>query len=372
MSSEAASPRAGQVYFPGLNTVRLYAALSVVIIHIATYGFPKVSVNDDYRRVQEFFERFFLTGQDAVTVFFCLSGFLITYLLLDERARTKRIAVRRFYARRAARIFPLYYLILALGMLILAVYSRGYAPPDIFSFLTLIFASGHLGSAFGNLSLLGPLWSIGVEQWFYLIWPLLLIRLSVPKILVAILLARTAAVLLIDPHALLEYTVRNATSAMKLLTLMRFECIAVGALGAWLYFRRSALLSVIYRLELLFWLGAVSLAVFAPATVGGFCYDMMVSGISIGLILNISTNPQRHIHLETRLLKALGQVSYGIYMYHMLVIHVVAGLFVAAGFTQTASGDAALYLTIPALTLAIAWVSYHAYEKRFNRRGRQT
>ncbi len=365
-SSNSAVRASGRVYFPGLNTLRLYAALSVIIIHVPTYGFPRISTTDAFWEVRDFVQQFFLTGQDAVSLFFCLSGFLITYLLLDERKRHGRFSFKRFYLRRATRILPLYYVIIGVGLLIYSLYPRNLKVPDTFSQLTLLFLSGHIGSAFGNLKLFGPLWSIGIEEWFYATLPLLVRFLNVPILAIGIIAVRLGAIFIIDPTYLNTRVIDDMTAVFELLSLMRFECMAIGALGAWLLINRSPLLRVIYAGEFLFWMGIVGLAIYAPETSGGFVYDVVVSIVSIGIILNVSTNPQRGIDLELPLFRHLGQVSYGLYMYHVLVIHVVTGLFVEAALIERIEGAALLYAVVMVVTTGIAFASYHLFEKRIN------
>src|SRR6187200_477375 len=94
--------------FPGLDSLRLYAALCVVISHLENQFDGRAG----FARVLSWFA---LDAQSAVNFFFCLSGFLITWLLLVEQKREGRIRARAFYVRRALRILPLYFLILWIG-----------------------------------------------------------------------------------------------------------------------------------------------------------------------------------------------------------------------------------------------------------------
>src|SRR5262249_31635128 len=93
-----------RVYFPGLNTLRFLAAFSVLIQH--TESCPELFGLGN----KVILGHLCLTGHDSVGLFFVLSGFLITYLLLTEQGHTGRVRVGKFYLRRALRIWPLYYL----------------------------------------------------------------------------------------------------------------------------------------------------------------------------------------------------------------------------------------------------------------------
>ncbi|MDX8141202.1 acyltransferase [Lentzea sp. BCCO 10_0061] len=135
--------------FPALDGVRAIAALMVVFFH---YGGPG-----------------FLQGWLGVQIFFVLSGFLITTLLLREQARDGRINLKEFYRRRAFRILPVYFVVLlvtAAGLLIAGQFWQNPLGRDFPLYLTFLNEFGH-GGAYGQS------WSLGVEQKFYLVWPLL-------------------------------------------------------------------------------------------------------------------------------------------------------------------------------------------------------
>src|SRR4026208_162751 len=104
-----------RVYFPNLNGLRFIAALLVIMQHIeqikSMYGIAN-------RWSSPFMQ---VIGEQGVSLFFVLSGFLITYLMLEEEKKTGTIQIRNFYRRRILRIWPLYFLI---GFLALAVLSR--------------------------------------------------------------------------------------------------------------------------------------------------------------------------------------------------------------------------------------------------------
>lgn len=141
--------------FPALDGVRAIAALMVVFFH---YGGPGV-----------------LQGWLGVQIFFVLSGFLITTLLLREQARTGRISLLDFYRRRAFRILPVYLVVLvvtAAGLLVAGQFWQNPLGRDFPLYLTFLNEFGH-GGAYGQS------WSLGVEQKFYLVWPLLALALAV-------------------------------------------------------------------------------------------------------------------------------------------------------------------------------------------------
>ncbi|MCR3748229.1 acyltransferase family protein [Lentzea californiensis] len=140
--------------FPALDGLRAIAAVLVVFFH---YGGPD--------RLQ---------GWAGVQMFFVLSGFLITTLMLREEQRTGRISLGEFYLRRGFRILPVYFVILLVTVVASAVagtfLSNGIGPalPYFFSFT----------NEFADASPYGQSWSLGIEQKFYLVWPLVAIALG--------------------------------------------------------------------------------------------------------------------------------------------------------------------------------------------------
>jgi peptidoglycan/LPS O-acetylase OafA/YrhL len=151
---------------PSLYGLRGIAALTVVLYH---YLLPtKLSG--------------IVPGPHAVTLFFELSGLLITWLLLNEIEITGRVDWKLFYCRRALRLFPLFYVVWGLCRL------KG---PFSGSVATFFYLGDYYTALTGNYSLLTSAWSLGVEEKFYLLWPLLLMMLKGPnriKVLVGILL----------------------------------------------------------------------------------------------------------------------------------------------------------------------------------------
>ncbi|MGZ3885588.1 MAG: acyltransferase family protein, partial [Bacteroidia bacterium] len=124
----------------------------------------------------------FELGGLGVVFFFVLSGFLITYLLLKEKSQTGTISVRKFYLRRLLRIWPLYYFIVFLGFLVLphvGLMEIPFAKMNLeknygLNFALYMLMLPNLAFAmFGAVPHIGQAWSIGVEEQFYIIWPLI-------------------------------------------------------------------------------------------------------------------------------------------------------------------------------------------------------
>ncbi|MBZ0281489.1 MAG: acyltransferase [Anaerolineae bacterium] len=333
------------VYFPGLNAIRAYAALSVVIHHLGRVGHDWHFTAG--RQNYYLLDFFFLYGWDSVTCFFVLSGFLITYLLLVERQQTNDIAVKAFYIRRILRIWPLYYLITFLGLIVLPVLTAHTYPVNLIpqDAALIIFLLPNIPFALKSIGVLAPVWSIGVEEQFYLAWPLLVkYGRSLVGVVVAVIAIKWLVLALADE------------TLYKILVYARFECMAVGAFAAWLLFKKHWVLRVIYHPALQI---ALIVAIICAAISDGYAmpaYDFGIAVIFALFILNIASNPRSILKLESPLANWLGKISYGIYMYHAPVIY----LLLIANLR-----DVPLYFFGIAITLLVAHLSYNYLEKPF-------
>lgn len=334
------------IYFPGLNTIRLYAAISVVLVHAASYagesGYMVTST------IPAQLNWIILSGYDAVSLFFVLSGFLITYILLNERHQTSTIDVKRFYIKRALRIQPLYFLLIGITLL-----SAGFAPqPSTAGLLAVVMFFPYF--MFAVRGAVGHLWSVGVEEWFYFALPPLLRRVSVPRLAAGVIGVRLLMTLFI-PGLMLGDPYINLT--MNFWHALRFECMAIGALGAWMLINRHWFVRWIYCLELP---NLVFLALFILFDFpGGVAFNLVSSCVFLVFIMNVATNSRHRLGLELPLFARWGAVTYGVYMYHPLVTHGIASLFAHLGIHS----DIALYAVIVVAVLIVAHVSYRVFEQ---------
>ena len=144
--------------WPALDGVRAIAILSVMDVHLYAWA-PR-------------------SGFYGLTIFFVLSGFLITSLLLDERTTFGRIDLRRFYARRALRLLPALVALCAVFLLV-SLLSGTPAPEMRHNLLEVAAVLGYVTNILGafdvfQLRHLGHLWSLAIEEQFYFLWPIAL------------------------------------------------------------------------------------------------------------------------------------------------------------------------------------------------------
>jgi peptidoglycan/LPS O-acetylase OafA/YrhL len=353
MIADARLPTAIKVrYFPGLDTIRFYAAIAVVVAHLER-NFAELRSQP---AIFEPIRIFFIDAQIAVTLFFVLSGFLITYLLLAEYERTAGVQVRNFYIRRILRIWPLYYLIAIPGILLFPALGADQVTTGRAALILFL-----LANFAGPLGPLGHLWSIAIEEQFYLMWPLVLRR--GPQVLLKI----AGGVIIIKLMLAPMIASMNIVGAENLLVGLRFEAMAIGALGAYLYHRQHPLLHWLYHR-------------LTQAIVPGICvlymiFDqpytalvhMMAAVVWMVLLLNVATNPRALLHIDVPVVNQLGKISYGIYMYHFPVLYLILYAFQQLNIPEGPITNVGLYITVIGGTLLVAALSYRFFEQPFLR-----
>ncbi len=161
-----------------LDGIRAYSVIIVVINHLILNN--KITLNIDNHFIESFV-MFILDGQFGVSIFFVLSGFLINTLLIREERKKKYINVKNFYYRRALRIIPPF-LLLLLFYLILDIFSYVEISHD--SWLTMITYTKWLNWKLDQIT--AHTWSLGIEQFFYLFWPIIFILFKKNRIKITI------------------------------------------------------------------------------------------------------------------------------------------------------------------------------------------
>ncbi len=317
-------------HFEGLNALRFFAALLVVIHHAEAIRKKNGLFNLDWLS-------FFKNGGNAVTFFFVLSGFLITFLLLKEDKQTGKTSIKTFYIKRTLRIWPLYFLMFFVGALVLPYAFKllhiSYEMPYTFSqvwYYFVFFFPGLVTFYFGH-HILEPLWSIGVEEVFYLIWaPLFKIfKKYILLLLLGVILAKITIDIVVI-HFYKNELFRYISS------ILSFDAMAVGGLGAYFIFNRKTNLAnlfiyktsiqiLIYGLLAVFLIYNINFQNQLWKTFFGtpIFSKLLLDFIFLYVIIGVSLIPQNLIRFESKFLSYLGEISYGIYMYHMFVIYAI-------------------------------------------------
>jgi len=362
-------------YFNGLNALRFFAAYLVVLHHA-----EQIRLKYHLFSLKQY--SLFNNGNVGVTFFFVLSGFLITYLLLKENRTYNNISIRNFYVRRVLRIWPLYFMLVAIGTLALPILLKvlhvNYIMPYHFTqvFGYYLFFMPFMVNVFFGHHLLEPLWSIGVEELFYLSWApaIKIFRKNIlPIIIITILIKLTLSVSV--------YFIDFNTSIKEIIGMLQFEAMGIGGLGAYIIFNRENAIkeSVLYSkaLQILLFIFIVSYVLFwKELSVYSMFFKILwttpiVSSVFMmlsfcWLIINISINENSLIKLNGKILNFLGEISYGIYMYHMLVVFgVVVVLGKLLNHINPILSTISFYVIITSGTVLVSYLSKIFFENWF-------
>jgi peptidoglycan/LPS O-acetylase OafA/YrhL len=301
---------------PALDGIRGIAVL-LVVYHNA--GSAQVQATSPLMKALFYTHAY---GWVGVQLFFALSGFLITGILLDARGANRPEALRSFWVRRALRIFPLYYAVVLL--LSLVTLSRGRSadfgsPADLWWYWTYLC---NWGQPRGHvISVLAHFWSLAVEEQFYATWPLLVLFCT-PRVTLraSIGLAAVSLVLRIwlCSRGLAEATYEN--------TFTRMDALALGAVAAVvardpIALRRVAPVlgwTIIGSLAVLFAMAPFTRAFNSDNPVVQTAGYVFLSVLSAALVLwgVVNENVPRARFLQARWLRWFGKYSYGIYVLH--------------------------------------------------------
>ncbi len=362
-----------KVYFPGLNGLRFFAAFAVIFTHIELIKMSFGVQNHWHNPI------FFNLGGLGVYFFFVLSGFLITYLLLVEKDVSGTISVKKFYLRRIFRIWPLYYLIFIIGFVILPFFHSidiGYLTNTFHEhfwsqFLTYLLLFPNLGYALhGAVPHIGQLWTIGVEEQFYILWPLLIKITRKPLTLLIGLIVILVLTKIFVLYSFLVHPDVVWLSALKeFMAMMKIECMAVGGIGAYLLFKKNSYwLRIVYNqaIHIICWLLIPALIYLTPSALQDGIH-LVYSIIFIVIILNISTNTKSFVKMNNKVLETLGSLSYGIYMYHLMLIPIVLYLFQSLALDpgENIFTNILFYFVVIASTIGISYISYYYLENYF-------
>lgn len=327
-------------YRPGLDGVRAVAVGLVMMRHL-DQRFPSGA------------------GAAGVTIFFVLSGFLITTLLLEEAHRTGSISLTAFYSRRALRLLP------ALCALLVPILLAGLIMSRRSWVKEAIYAGSYMGNwaqiVVGPFTPLAHTWSLAVEEHFYVVWPAILAIVvarrptRVQATMIVIGLASVAAILRLILFA-------SGASALRLQygTDTRLDGILIGCAAAIFFAGRT-------------WTPPPWLVVLGLAVIGAFIFVppqsafMLTGGFSLlalaSIVLILAVLPGTSSLarlLSRRTLVAGGRISYGLYLWHLpvylLLLPALSGL-----------PDAVRYIIVISVSITAAVSCYFLIERPFLR-----
>ena len=354
--------KTSKVFFPNINGVRAIAALMVVISHVELH---KTSFNIQRIHVLDLVN----LGKAGVSVFFSLSGFLITYLLLEEKGNFTKVNFKDFYIRRILRIWPLYFFVIIFGFFIYPSVGAGTA-----LWLSVFFLPNIAFTLSLLPAIIDPIWSVGIEEQFYIFHPHFFRIKKTEHILYGMI---TFMVLYIVAGAAITHWYHGNNIAVKqLFYYARYDNMMIGGIFATLYFNTKNR-EFNFRFQKLFnWLfkkyvQVVLLLLFVGFTVAYISYtiphgDIVLALLSALMLINLAEEQTSIINLKSGKFQFLGRISYGIYLLHKFPLFLM--LFVVKTYLggQTLPiQNITLYAGTLAGVILLAFISYYGYERYF-------
>lgn len=362
MSNLSSPVRHARPHIAALDGLR-----GVAILLVLLHGFDVIAPSSGISRA---FDIVLDLGWVGVQLFFVLSGFLITGILLDTRLAPGYF--RRFFARRVLRIFPLYYGVLLIAFVALprvGLVVGGEHQLWLWLYVANFFAPfGYGEPAFPHF------WSLCVEEQFYLLWPVLVLALARRGV---IALGSLLIFVAIGCRLYVRYRLGDPTGheAAYTFTLCRMDALAIGALVAALVrSEHGAARLARYRS------GVFAIAGFLLLTAGlagghlqrtgasmqTFGYTLIALGFALVLVAALKPTGALARLLALAPLRRCGMYSYGMYVFYA-PLHLFVGLPWLAKFIPTPSLAEALTYELVAIaaTFGIAALSWHGYERHF-------
>src|ERR1051325_6786630 len=323
----------------------------------------------------------FYLGGLGVYFFFVLSGFLITYLLMSEKHRTGTVAVGKFYIRRILRIWPLYYLVILLGFFVFPHihvleipwldkhFDENFFPALV---LCLLMLPNLALSIYPAVPHVGQVWSIGVEEQFYLLWPLI-VRFSnrLLRTIIILFSAIIAFKMIVLYLSFARPSIPGIQAVKAFVAMSKIECMAIGGMGAYvLFFNYERFIRTCFHpiTQLIAYVSLPLLIYFTPAVLQDGIH-LVYSFAFIVIIMNVAANSASILKLENPVFNFLGNISYGLYMYHMVIIVLVIRLTgMCIEQKNSLAANVSYYVLSVLLTILISWLSFRYFESAFNRK----
>ncbi len=341
-------------YFHSFDALRFFSFLLVFLLHV-----PK--------RGKEYIDFFLKSGGVGVAFFFVLSGFLITYILLFEKEHKNFISLKKFFARRILRIWPLFYLMIVfaylspyiLQALNIPYKNEGYAPDLITS---IVFGENYkmmITDSFPDGAPLRAMWTICIEEHFYIIWGVSLFFLSSKKVPILIIFSIVLANII---RPLYSYF---GISHIDILS--NIDYFAYGAIPAYILMFKENYMSYVEKipvyLKYCFLVFTASVVFILPNLTSKLLG--LISPSILGVLFSLTilfTLGKNSIHINNNhWFSKLGVYTYGLYLYHSIIILLLIHVYNYLSFLNWY----VFVISSLLITILVSVISYHLFEKQF-------
>jgi len=343
---------------PELNGLRGAAFLFIFLFHTL-----RLEPNNFFLKLAN---AIFRSGWLGVDLFFVLSGFLITTILLDYRDEFHKYRI--FYTRRVLRIFPIYYLVLVFVFFVSPLFSDFFVPLEKLKFYFFTYTYNFwvvFTDSWAKEGALDHFWFLCIEEQFYLFWPFIVFTLINKKL-------KKFCVFVFILSVLLKISIATQVKdwfIIYVFPLCRLEGFASGAFIAIIHKeghirnKRHALILFLFMCAVILILGINFNGFYLrdKAIVSAIPPLMSFFYASLLYLLIVDGNSLLKKIMRNRFLTFFGLYSYGLYIYHYIIWYVLTTHFL---FTRQ---DPLTSLIVMAISLPVSILSYHLYEKLFLR-----
>jgi peptidoglycan/LPS O-acetylase OafA/YrhL len=347
------------VKIPNITGLRFFLAIIVIIFHLPSFsskhGIPFYDLLPIFHK-----------GTESVYMFFSLSGFLIIRQLYVEKSKSNTISLKNFFLRRSLRIFPLYFLILFFGLIyynyilpkfgFVGGYNTNYNIVEAL-LLSIFFMPNVFANLYSPGGIIETLWSIGVEEQFYLFIAPILLCVPIKKHICFLVLFTITFFLFFF------YVEGNIFSKYG----MSFFYFTSSGLTSLLLLKKQFLLKnrILKFITLVIFILYFATNIFSDLF-SGMSYHFLSMILFSGVIGILSFRP--FLILNNKRITYLGKISYGIYMYHSVVLQFIGFVYLKI-FSKLGLNNLLIVvfynLLVILITIVISHFSYQYFEKNF-------
>jgi len=359
-----------KLYFENLDGLRFFCFLSVFLFHSFHTEFSSIKNAASYQLVKH---DIFGNGFLGVNFFFVLSGFLITYLLIQEKKINGKINIPNFWLRRILRIWPLYFACVFIGFVLFPLAKQimgGTSTESANPWYYILFINNfdYIKNGLPDATGLGVLWSVAIEEQFYLTWPVILSFFPIKKFWIPFLI--------IIAGSLLFRAFNDVPILHEMHTLSCIGDMAIGAFGAWLILERPGFLKMINAFSrfqiitiyiLLFGILLFRDDIMLDNYVSRIFERSVTSVIMLFVILEQCYSKNSFFKMSRfKIPSKLGLATYGLYCIHFIIISATNGVTKILGLNKNVWQVIFLETGLALLlTIIISWLSFKYFETPF-------